>query len=254
METVYHLAAIISTPNVSLLHDVNFNGTKNLVDRCIELGVRRFVHMSTDAVAGYGTKDHRIFSDQVDPNPYGPYGYSKWLAEDYVLRKSREGAIDGTAIRAFWIFGPFGDDTQKAWFQRKNAIVFGDGNNYRSISHSDNIFHAFAQCENQPNSFHNWYWIGESKSNYTQNQMHTILAQAFGVAYHPIKFPAMICDSIRFFNRYFTKTGFQIWALDSISKLNLDIAGSIDRAKQDFNYNPIMSIESEPRGYFPPGE
>jgi dihydroflavonol-4-reductase len=54
IDIVFHLAAAQHEANVpdQVFWDVNVTGTKNLLDMCLEAGVRRFVHGSTIGVYG----------------------------------------------------------------------------------------------------------------------------------------------------------------------------------------------------------
>ncbi len=93
------------------------DGTRNLVDACIECGVRRFLYMSTDSICGHGTPEKRVFDEHTPANPYRHYGRSKRLAEEYVLEKTRAGQLDGTSLRGFWFFGPYAPARQLNFVQ-----------------------------------------------------------------------------------------------------------------------------------------
>lgn len=148
--TVFHLAGAIYPKHIDVLYKVNEVGTKNLVDACIENDIRRIVFMSTDSTCGHGTKTNPIFNEHTLATPYKNYGKSKYLAEQYILDKTKEGKIDGTSLRGFWFFGPFAPARQLTFvnmFYWPRQIVFGNGKNLRSISHTDNIIDAFFAVE-----------------------------------------------------------------------------------------------------------
>src|SRR5205823_12008950 len=52
--TVYHLAGVVYPKKIKTYDEVNYSGTKNLTDACIEAGVRRIIFMGTDSICGYG--------------------------------------------------------------------------------------------------------------------------------------------------------------------------------------------------------
>src|SRR3990170_1762766 len=56
VDAVMHLAALISVPesikDPVLTNDVNVNGTLNLLNACVDFGVKRFVYASSCAVYG----------------------------------------------------------------------------------------------------------------------------------------------------------------------------------------------------------
>ena len=107
MQAVYHLAGLIYPPKIDLLYTVNTQGTKTLVDACIETGVRRVLYMGTDSICGHGTATQRRFDEHTPATPYKNYGESKYQGEKYMLDKTAEGKIDGTSLRGFWFFGPY---------------------------------------------------------------------------------------------------------------------------------------------------
>ena len=132
VRAVYHLAGLIYPPKIDLLYTVNTEGTKTLVDACIETGVRRLIYMGTDSICGHGTAEQRRFDENTPATPYKHYGESKYLGEQYVLDKTREGKIDGTSLRGFWFFGPYAPARNMGFvkmFFWPRQIVFGDGQN-----------------------------------------------------------------------------------------------------------------------------
>ena len=182
--TVIHLAGAIYPPKVATLYRVNVDGTRTLVDACIERGVRRFLFMGTDSVCGHGTPAQRVFDEHTPANPYRNYGRSKWMAEEYVLEKTRAGQLDGTSLRGFWFFGPYAPARQLTFARMFSTwprqLVFGDGKNLRSISHVDNIVQAFLAAEDKPATFGKWYWIGDADGGYPVDTIYQAVAAAFG--------------------------------------------------------------------------
>lgn len=243
--TVFHLAGAIYPKHVSSLYRVNELGTKNLVDACIEQNIRRIIFMSTDSTCGHGTKEKRIFDEHTPPTPYKNYGRSKWLAEDYILQKTKEGKIDGTSLRGFWFFGPFAPDRQLTFvnmFYWPRQVVFGDGKNLRSISHTDNIIEAFFQAENNPATYGNWYWIGNDAPHPTVDDIYNAVASALQVNYKPIYIPKIICRGLELFDTILGKFNYIHPTIQAAGKFDYDIAGDIDKAKRDFGYSPKVTL------------
>lgn len=93
-DTVFHTAAIVSYWREEREHmfDVNINGTRTVVQACLELGIERLVHTSSIAAVGYtpGTvaDEESIFNWW--PLNIG-YRISKHLAEQEVLRGVKQG-------------------------------------------------------------------------------------------------------------------------------------------------------------------
>src|SRR5262249_1404734 len=108
VRSVFHMAAVIYPKDTRKFNEVNYQDTKNLVDACIEGGVRRSLYMGTDSICGYERRNRdRIFDEPTPARPYKKYGKSKHAAEKYLLDKTSAGEIEGTSLRGFWFFGPF---------------------------------------------------------------------------------------------------------------------------------------------------
>ena len=246
VKTVFHIAGAIYPKKIKVLYKVNVEGTKNLVDACIDEGVRRIVYMSTDSTVGKGTKKNRIFDESTPPSPYKNYGKSKFQAEKYILDKTKEGLIDGTSLRGFWFFGPFAPDRQKTFvkmFDLPRQLVFGNGKNYRSISHVDNIIQAFFKAEKSETTFGKWYWIAGNENKMTVDDIYRIAAKKLDKNYRPLYIPVWMCKMFGLADTILGKFGYLNSSLHAAGKFYFDIAGKVDAAKRDFDYNPKISYE-----------
>lgn len=246
VSTVFHLAGAIYPKNIDILYKVNFDGTKNLVDACIENNIRRIVFMSTDSTCGYGTKEQKVFDENTKATPYKNYGKSKYLAEKYILDKTSEGKIDGTSLRGFWFFGPFAPARQLTFvnmFYWPRQLVFGNGKNLRSISHIDNIIDAFFKVEKNTATFGNWYWIGNDQPHPTVDDIYKAIATALNVSYKPLYIPKIFCRCFELLDTILGKFNYLHPTIHAAGKFDYDIAGNIDKAKRDFNYEPKVTLQ-----------
>jgi nucleoside-diphosphate-sugar epimerase len=244
--TVFHLAGAIYPKNIDVLYKVNETGTKNLVDACIENNIRRIVFMSTDSTCGHGTKDQKVFDENTEATPYKNYGQSKYLAEKYILDKTAEGKIDGTSLRGFWFFGPFAPARQLTFvnmFYWPRQLVFGNGKNLRSVSHIDNIIDAFFKVEKNQATVGNWYWIGNDQPHPTVDDIYKAIATALGVPYKPFYIPKLFCRCFEWLDTILGKFNYLHPTIHAAGKFDYDIAGNIDKAKRDFNYEPKVSLK-----------
>ncbi len=243
--TVFHLAGAIYPPRIQTLYQVNEEGTRNLVDRCIEQGVRRILYMGTDSICGRGTVQQRLFTAATPDNPYRHYGQSKWRAERYILEKTAVGAIDGTSLRGFWFFGPYAPPRQQDFLDMmgwSRQLVFGNGKNYRSISLVDNTIAAFLQAETEPATYGKWYWIGDAKPDYTVDEIYQTLCDGLGHTYRPLYIPSPVCGLMRGIDAVMGKFGRLHPTIHGIGKFDFDIAGDVSAAQRDFGYAPVTSL------------
>ncbi len=106
IEQVYHCAAVISfePADSGTLLKVNWEGTRNLVDLCLALGVPALCHASSIATLG-GLGTVRTEEDAWDPNHANGYATSKYLAEMEVWRGAQEG-LNTVIVNPGVILGP----------------------------------------------------------------------------------------------------------------------------------------------------
>jgi nucleoside-diphosphate-sugar epimerase len=131
--------------------------------------------------------------------------------------------------------------------RKSRQIVFGNGKNYRSISHVDNTIDAFLKVENAPESIGKFYWIGDEKADYTVDEIYSTFCEAFGNRYRPLYIPAFVCSGMRLVDTLLGRSGALNPTVHGISKFDFDIAGRVDAAKRDFHYQPKISLREYAR-------
>ena len=92
--TVIHAAAFVSfNPRQrKRIFEVNVTGTRNVVDTCLQLGIKNFIHISS--VSALGRKPGEEISEESKWNggySSSDYAESKYLAELEVFRAAEEG-------------------------------------------------------------------------------------------------------------------------------------------------------------------
>jgi nucleoside-diphosphate-sugar epimerase len=107
VDVVFHAAAHVGQHGrlADFLRD-NVTGTENVLAAARAAGVRRFVHVSTEAVLADGQPIVRADETRPYPErPAGPYPISKGLAERAVIAANRPGDFETVAIRPRFIWG-----------------------------------------------------------------------------------------------------------------------------------------------------
>jgi dihydroflavonol-4-reductase len=112
-EYVYHLAVHISISKRDAAEAARLNreGTRNVVDACMEAGVRRLVHFSSIHALSSKPRDEMIDESRPLAEPSDPvYDRSKADAERVVLEAVEKGLdaviVNPTAILGPWDFKP----------------------------------------------------------------------------------------------------------------------------------------------------
>ncbi len=108
-DTVFHTAAIISywKKERALLMDVNVNGTRNIVDTCLEQGIEKLVH--TSSIAAIGFRNDGALVDESTPFNWEPYDVeyrnAKHLAEKEIQRGVKLG-LPAVIVNPAVVIGP----------------------------------------------------------------------------------------------------------------------------------------------------
>lgn len=107
VDGVFHLAAIasvaISVSNPVRVHDVNVNGSQEVLNFCVERGVKRIVFASSAAV--YGRTKASLFTEDLPCLPASPYGASKLATEGYLSSYYSSYGLETVALRFFNVYG-----------------------------------------------------------------------------------------------------------------------------------------------------
>ncbi|MFC6935925.1 NAD-dependent epimerase/dehydratase family protein [Actinomadura yumaensis] len=115
VDTVYHLAGnasgTLSVEYPRFDFQINGLGTCNVGNACVELGVRRLVHMSSAIV--YGTPRHFPMNEKHPTAPFLPYGASKRSGELTLLSLHEAFDLPVMIGRSFVVWGP-GEDPRTA--------------------------------------------------------------------------------------------------------------------------------------------
>lgn len=105
-DVVFHVAAAVGVlGDWTEFHHVNLDGTQNVIDAARKAGVRRLVHVSTEALMAGG----KPFVDMDETWPYpkkpvGMYATTKGLAEQLVIKANSE-ELATLAVRPPLIWG-----------------------------------------------------------------------------------------------------------------------------------------------------
>lgn len=107
IDTVIHAGAVLregSTPNTAL-ERVNTGGTEAVARVARDMGVRRFVHISSAGVygGGYTASPHR---ESDTPHPVTPYERSKLSAEQALAMALEGSKVNWTVLRPQGLYGP----------------------------------------------------------------------------------------------------------------------------------------------------
>lgn len=153
-EIIFHLAAFISVPgsvkDPTSCHEVNVNGTFNLLQAAKKYTVVRFIFSSTSAV--YGPREDICRELDTHLAPVSPYGSTKLMGELYCKQFSHLFDVPCVMLRYFNVYGPrqnphseYAAVVAKFQYQfthNEPIIIFGDGMQTRDFVHVDQVVEA----------------------------------------------------------------------------------------------------------------
>ncbi len=146
IDAVMHLAAeshvdrSILSPAVFI--ETNVRGTQVLLEAARELGVSRFLHVSTDEVYG-SLGPTGLFTEETPLAPSSPYSASKAASDLLALAYAHTFGVDVVVTRCSNNYGPFQFPEKLIPLMIANALedrplpVYGDGLNVRDWIHVD---------------------------------------------------------------------------------------------------------------------
>ena len=154
VEVVFHVAAVarvqLSIMNPYVYHDVNVNGTVNLLEACRAFGVKRIVYSSSSSV--YGDTDTFPTPEGTPLNPMSPYALNKLVCEQYLKLYSDLYGIESISLRYFNVYGerqllngPYACAIGIFINQRMNEIpmtIRGDGKQRRDFTYVGDVVDA----------------------------------------------------------------------------------------------------------------
>ena len=153
-DVVYHLAALGSVPrsvkDPVTTHDVNVNGTFNVLLTAKEAKIRRIVFASSSSV--YGQSPVLPQHEDLPLAPISPYGATKAIGEIYFRAFYETYGLQTISLRYYNVFGPRQDPTSQyaaaiplfvsALLRDKSPTIFDDGEQSRGFTYIDNVLQA----------------------------------------------------------------------------------------------------------------
>ena len=150
-DIVFHLAAIPSVPRSIQdpvpSHQVNINGTFNVLRACVEAKVRRVVYAASSSA--YGDTEVLPKEETMLPHPKSPYAVQKLLGEHYASVFHSCFGLETVALRFFNVYGERQDPSSpysgvlslflKALIERTPPTIFGDGEQTRDFTYVEDV-------------------------------------------------------------------------------------------------------------------
>jgi len=146
-DVVFHVAGKIVARSAAEFMATNRDGTANVLEAARDAGVRRFIHISSLAVAGPTTPGHPIDEARA-PAPITDYGRSKLAAEVLV----RAMPLAWTIVRPPVVYGEWDRGTLTVFRLARRGVVpvFGDGSQELSVIHAEDLARSLIAAATSP--------------------------------------------------------------------------------------------------------
>jgi UDP-glucose 4-epimerase len=148
---VFHEAAIPSVPrsidDPVPSHEVNIDGTFNVLRAAREGGVGRVVYAASSSA--YGDTEVLPKVETMAPRPKSPYALQKLTGESYCAVFSQVFGLETVALRYFNVYGPRQDPSSpysgvlslflRAALEGRAPTIFGDGEQSRDFTYVEDV-------------------------------------------------------------------------------------------------------------------
>ena len=150
-DVVFHEAAIPSVPRSidepALSHEVNIDGTFNVLRAAAAGGVRRLVYAASSSAYGDSAVLPKV--ENMLPRPKSPYALQKLTGEYYAQIFAATFGVETVSLRYFNVYGPRQDPSSqysgvlsvfiKAVVERRSPAIFGDGEQSRDFTYVEDV-------------------------------------------------------------------------------------------------------------------
>ena len=148
---VFHEAAIPSVPrsidDPVPSHDVNINGTFNVLRAARDGAVGRVVYAASSSAYGDTAVLPKV--ESMTPNPKSPYALQKLVGEYYCRVFAGVYGLETVALRYFNVYGPRQDPSSpysgvislflRSAIERNTPLIFGDGEQSRDFTFVEDV-------------------------------------------------------------------------------------------------------------------
>lgn len=222
VEMVYHLAAVILSPDPGAFARVNVEGTKNMLQGAMAAGVRHFVYVSSASVVYPKTT---------------PYSRSKRICE-WMVRGA--GSLHATIVRPTLVYGAGLEGELRRFWESLDrypvALFVGDGRARKNPVHIDDLVGglvAIAGCEKAYGKTYNLCG-GEEISI---GELARLMLRAAGSGKPLIHLPASLCRVAAALLEALMKDPPLSW--NAIAGVTQDANLDRSAAAADLGYRPI---------------
>jgi nucleoside-diphosphate-sugar epimerase len=251
IEVVFHLIGVgnicaISQEAYNRYYEINVIGTKNLLEECRQVNLKKFIYFSSIAAMGLLT-NVAIIDENNRPKPTTPYERSKFESEKIVLEYYQKYNVPAVIIRSSMVYGQGAVNSEilricKFLKKYKFFPIIGNGNSLLSLVHVNDVVDA-AYLAAIKGTVGRVYIITEN--SYTLNQLVDQIVKELDIKIFKIKIPitmayfgALVIEKISQIvnsDPYFTR--------QRVRSVTTDRVYSVKKATIEIGYTPRINLE-----------
>jgi UDP-N-acetylglucosamine/UDP-N-acetyl-alpha-D-glucosaminouronate 4-epimerase len=192
-DVVFHLAAIPSVPrsihDPVPSHEVNVDGTFNVLRACVEGKAGRLVYAASSSA--YGDTEALPKAENMRPRPKSPYAAQKLMGEYYASVFHSCFGLETVALRFFNVYGERQDPSSpysgvlslfmKALIERRPPVIFGDGEQTRDFTYVEDVAALCRKAASAPGVAGKMYNAGNGQ-RYSLNSIWDLLQKIEGIS------------------------------------------------------------------------
>ena len=248
---LFHSAGIVHPKRVREFHEINVQGTSNLLDAAAGVGVKRAVIVSSNSPCGCNPFPDHLFDELSPYHPYMGYGRSKMQMELAISERQKKGAIETVILRPPWFYGPNQPPRQTLFFKmirEGKAPIVGSGENLRSMSYVDNSCQGLMLAALTESANGQTYWISDQRP-YSMNEIvdtvERLLETEFGqkCAHKRMRLPGFASEVALMMDWSLQRAGIYHQKIHVLSEMNKTIACSVQKAEKELGYRPAIALE-----------
>jgi nucleoside-diphosphate-sugar epimerase len=244
VDVLLHAAGVIHVHRTNEWYRVNTAGTVALARAALDVGVRRFLFISSNAAGGACGTETQVLTETDPARPRSHYGCSKWLAEKELLKMHKPGEFEVVILRPSMFYGPPVPERHIEVYRRILAgrmPMVGDGQYRRSITYIDNLVQATRLALTHPAAGGEVFYVVDDPI-YTTRGITEAMAAALGVPLKTISLPAVAGPVAYWTDRLLASVGFYWQNLHLMGESHWHVAISCNNIKRRLGYIPTVEL------------
>ena len=246
VDFVFHLAGLTRAKNKEDYYKANAQGTKNLIQTCLEINphIKKFVYVSSQAAVG-PCKDFYPLNEDAKCEPITDYGRSKLQGEKEVLSFKEKFPV--TIVRPPAVYGPRDKDIL-FFFQTVNRGIiplFGFKESYISLIYVKDLTRGIILTAENQKSSGQIYFIADEKV-YSWTEAGKIIQKSLGIRAFKLRIPKFFLFTFASFSEMVSHLKGES-ALVNLQKAN-ELSQrywlcDISKAKNELGFSPEYDLE-----------